>query len=244
MKLTKETLKQIIKEELEAVMSEAPAGVGQKTNVGSSRTQAYGDQTLGKTAAGQADRIFKAQQQTLQNIADNDRAFAANKVLQQDLISATNSVLNGASIKKAMKDNDLMQDRLKRDKLNMKERNVVGTIQDLVKASKAAAAGKSAGKAASDSAFEVGRKIRTKIYPFLKKNAGNLWKQSEASSEQEFLKAIEQYKDSDFEKLGSNNAQKSLKNLLGDDLYNSIMSGRSFGQKLGRFFTKGSFTEE
>ena len=56
MKLTKETLKRIIKEELEAVMNEG-VGVGQKTNAGSSRTQAYGDQTLGDTAAGQADRI-------------------------------------------------------------------------------------------------------------------------------------------------------------------------------------------
>ena len=77
MKLTKETLKQIIKEELEAVISEAPAGVGQKTNVGSSRTQAYGDQTLGKTAAGQAaarQSAIKSRQQI--SHAANQRAIA------------------------------------------------------------------------------------------------------------------------------------------------------------------------
>ena len=240
MKLTKETLKRIIKEELEAVMNEG-VGVGQKTNAGSSRTQAYGDQTLGDTAAGQADRIFKAGQQTLQNIADNDRAFAANKELQQDLANAAESVLKGTSIKQAMENSDLRKERLKKDGYGVQE--IVGVIRDMVKDMKQAAAGKAARKAASDSAFEAGRQIRTKVYPFLKKNAGNLWEKSGASSKEEFLSQIEKLKSSDFEELGSSRSQKELKQLLGDDLYNSIIKGRTFGQKLGRFFTKGSYTE-
>lgn len=76
MKLTKEQLKQIIKEELEAVMNEG-VGVGQKTNAGSSRTQAYGDQTLGDTAARQASERDAATR------SRQDASYRANEIGKQ-----------------------------------------------------------------------------------------------------------------------------------------------------------------
>lgn len=229
MKLNKQTLKRIIKEELEAVMSEGPFDgmrfdTSRKQDVGS-----YGWDTRGQKAQAQADAGFKRKQDSLQKGKDLERQMAFDKEQENDIQAAVRHILDGESMEYAMR---------QIGKNAEEDWEIADEVKKRVKAAKS----EKGAKSDSNKKRELGFKIKTKVVPYLKKNAGSLWKKSQAGSKEEYLSFVEKVRKSDSEKVGA--SQKEIEDFLGTELYNSLLKGRTFGQKLKNVFTKGSFSQE
>ena len=190
MKLNKETLKRIIKEELQAVLSEGGNDAAARRG-----TKGDADSTLGVDAEKRRSAAFTGSQQTKQNQLGNTSKIAADLDKDGQFKVEPGAKQTGINDRYAQQD-----DKLKK-----------GTI------------------------------IKKKIIPWAMKNAGSLWEKSNASSEQEFKAYLGKMSSTDPEELAG--AESALIDVLGQDLYDSILKGRGILDKFGGLFKRGSFTE-
>ena len=248
MKLTKETLKRIIKEELEAVMSE-DVGVGQKTNDGSSRTQAQGKFTPSefKKLKKEAARAAKlAQAKGAEGIidraeADEELAEAADAAAKEVYQSKGETDIKTAAMS--------MGNFYKKKGFSDAQAEVAVSsafyktywpmIQRQAKADADIASEKDQGI--------IGSRLKHRAVPFLLKSAKYYWKKSGSSSVEEFTKELK-----DIQNMTNNRDiakyNDAIKKLLGDSLYKELMDAkkmdRSVFQKLKNKFRGGAFAQE
>jgi hypothetical protein len=224
MKLNKETLKRIIKEELQAVLNEDGNDAAVRRGVHGLAGSTLGDDAEKQRSAGFAKIQNSAQEAIKQaNLDANDRQLA------KDIADGiTVMVEEGYTIEQAMK-------HINRDsKEDWK-------VEDAIKKGVQLANDKSSAVSAADAKFKKGTIIKRKIIPWARKNAGSIWKKSNASSEQEFKAYLGKMSSTDPEELAG--AESALIDVLGQDLYDSILKGRGILDKFGGLFKRGSFTE-
>lgn len=248
MKLTKETLKRIIKEELETVMNE-DVGVGQKTNVGSSRTQAQGKFTPGEfeKLKKQAARAAKlAQSKGAEGIiaraeADEELAESAEKAAKKVYTSKGEIDIKTAarSMGKFYKEKGFSDADAEVAVSSAFYKTYWPKIQSQAKFD---------AEAASElSQAAIGARLKHRAVPFLLKSAKYYWKKSGSSSAEEFTKELK-----DIQNMTNNQDiakyNDAIKKLLGDSLYKELMDAkkmdRSVFQKLKNKFRGGAFAQE
>ena len=226
MKLTKETLKQIIKEELEAVLSE-----GSNSPTYDRGYQQGGSQyKLGDVAQQRKDARDDAVRDRMQRSADamakgakDEEEAEAKKDMEKRLKQAISMVVDGEGTpEEAIKYYGLPKSLL----------NKVA-----VSASRAKDAA-----AETSSAEAVERNIRRKVIPWMKKNKASIAKKTNAPEER--VSKVLAKMENELTSKRAVAAEKELKDLLGADLYDSIVKGRSVVDKLGGFFKRGTFSEE
>lgn len=225
MKLNKETLRRIIKEELEAVIAEAPRDPAVERGL-------HGLSHLTKANDNQAENFANAQQ-TLQSIKGTEDAIKGDKQKEKDIIDAANAMLlDGLTLGQAM---EFVKRNEKRDW------EMAGVIKKLYAALKKPKPSINDKYDAEEAKEKKGMVIQSKIIPWAQKNAKTLWQKSEASSAQEFKNGLDEIAAMDPGEAAS--LESELINILGKDLYNSIVNDRGFLDKFGGLFKRGTFSE-
>jgi hypothetical protein len=228
MKLNKETLRRIIKEELEAVMNEGGNDAAVRRGV-----HGLAGSTLSPGAEEQRNSEFKSTQQTLQNIKGVEDAIAADEKEEKDIIRAANAMFHdGYTLDRALK-------YVKRDK--KKDWEMVVKIEKLVKAMGAPKPSINDKFDAEEDMKKKAKVIKSKIIPWVEKNAKTLWQKTPLRSEQELLNHLSRLANSDDGEIAS--SESRLIDILGNDLYDSIVNDRGFLAKFGGLFKRGTFSE-
>mgnify|MGYP003648545658 FL=1 len=221
MKLNKETLKQIIKEELQAVLSEDQ--YEQDSLVAQGKFTKTVDDEKQRSAG------FAKIQNSAQEAIKNLNLDANDRQLAKDIADGIRVMVEeGYTIEQAMK-------HINKD--SKEDWEVEGAIEKGVQLVN----DKSSAVSAADAKFKKGMIIKKQVVPWAFKNAGTIWEKSNASSEQEFKAYLGKMSSTDPEKLAD--AESTFIDVLGKDLYGSILKGRGILDKFGGLFKRGSFTE-
>jgi hypothetical protein len=222
MKLTKETLKRIIKEELNKVMNE------------DSYEQEYFDVAQGKFNKGVVARKreieqFAKQQARKQAGQNAARAMKLEQELQDNI---------AAAIMRTIRDNLDVNDVIEAYRF---DDDTAKFVIDQVESELNQRSASSRQAQADVTNTKEGSFIKSRVVPWMIKNSKSIWKKSGANSQEEFISNIKALNSK--EPLELYAGKQQIINIIGQDMYDSIIKGRSFGQKLGRFFSDGSFSQ-
>lgn len=200
MKLNKEQLKRIIKEELEAVMNEDQPGYDRDD-----KKKEYEKEWSSKSARGGKYLDDDGYDRPRKNDFDRQR--------------------------------DAEEGEGMRNQWDAEERE---TAADSARAKRSR---QSRAEIAQNDA-DRGQMIKAKLFPWMEKNAGSLYKKAGAPTEKDFLRNVSRSKDMSDEELGASEGYSAIQDMLGVNLMQSIIKGRSGWKKLGGLLKRGTFSEQ
>ena len=200
MKLNKEQLKRIIKEELEAVMNEDHPGYDRDD-----KKKEYEKEWSSKSARGGKYLDDDGYERPRKNDFDRQRDAEEGSAMQNQWDAEEREANAGSARNKERQ----------QDRAEMTQR-----------------------------AADRGQMIKAKLFPWMEKNAGSLYKKAGAPTKKDFLRNISRSKGMSDEELGDSEGYEAIQDMLGVNLMKSIIRGRSGWKKLGGLLKRGTFSEQ